>query len=61
MSQHGTVQYEVNGTLSDDHRIEAGVGQGDPKSLGAYNLAASPLNHYLANSDEVPRFEVSNI
>ena len=60
-SQHGTVQYEVNDSLSDDHRIEAGVGQGDPKSSGAYNLAASPLNHYLAHSEDVPRLEIDNI
>ena len=60
-SQHGTVQYEVNNSLSDDHRIEAGVGQGSPKSAGAYNLAASPLNHYLAHSEDVPRLEIDNI
>ena len=60
-SQHGTVQYEVNDSLSDDHRIEAGVGQCDQKSSGAYNLAASPLNYYLAHSEEVPRLEIDKI
>ena len=55
------MQYEVNDSLSDDHRIESGVGQGDPKSSGAYNLAASPLNHYLAHSEDVPRLEIDSI
>ena len=55
------MQYEVNDAFSDDHIIESVVGQGDPKSSGAYNLAASPLNHFLAHSENVPRFEVGNI
>ena len=27
----GTIQFEVNGHLSGDYRLEKGTGQGDPK------------------------------
>ena len=53
----GTVQFEVNGLLSDEHNLDKGTGQGDPKSSGSYNISVAPLNHYLATSPDVPRFE----
>ena len=55
--RNGTVQFDVNGMLSDDHPLDKGTGQGDPKSGSGYNLSVAPLNHYLAKSPDVPRFE----
>ena len=56
----GTMQFEVNSMMSDDHELKAGTGQGDPKSSFAFNLSAAPLNHYLAKSPEVPRYEIDD-
>ena len=56
--RNGTMQFEVNSMLSDDHVLGSGVGQGDPKSSFGYNLSAAPLNYYLSNSPDVPRFVV---
>ena len=58
LSRNGTVAFEVNSSISQDHDIEAGVGQGDPKSSFAFNLAAAPLNHFLSESPTVPRFKI---
>ena len=57
MARNGTAQFEINSQLSDDHPLNKGTGQGDPKSSSGYNLSAAPLNHYLANAVEVPRFK----
>ena len=57
MARNGTAQFEINSQLSDDHPLHKGTGQGDPKSSSGYNLSAAPLNHYLANAVEVPRFK----
>ena len=57
----GTVQFEINGMLSEDKNLDKGVGQGDPKSSFGFNIAAAPLNHYLATSPDVPRFKAYNI
>ena len=57
----GTVQFEINGMLSEDKNLDKGVGQGDPKSSFGFNLSAAPLNHYLATSPDVPRFKAYNI
>ena len=61
MVRNGTMQFEINSNTSEDHDLLAGSGQGDPKSSGAYNISAAPLNHYLAKSPEVPRFKVNGI
>ena len=56
--RNGTMAFQVNSSTSQDYDLMAGSGQGDPKSSFAYNLAAAPLNHYLATSPDVPRYEV---
>lgn len=56
--RNGTMAFQVNSSTSQDHDLLAGSGQGDPKSSFAYNLAAAPLNHYLATSPDVPRYEI---
>ena len=56
----GTMQFQVNSSTSEDHELLAGSGQGDPKSSGIFNVSAAPLNHYLANSPEVPRYEIGD-
>ena len=57
----GTMQFEINSAMSEDHELKAGTGQGDPKSSNTFNLAAAPLNHYLAKSPDVPRYEIDDI
>ena len=59
--RHGTMTFQVNSSSSQDHELLAGTGQGDPKSSYAYNLAAAPLNHYLAKSPTVPRYEIDGV
>ena len=59
--RHGTMTFQVNSSSSEDHDLLAGVGQGDPKSSYAYNLAAAPLNHYLSKSPDVPRYEIDGV
>ena len=58
--RNGTASFEVNSVLSEDHTMEAGTGQGDPKSTGTYNLSAAPLNFYLSCDPEVPRYKINN-
>ena len=58
LARNGTVQFEVNSQLSGDYKVQKGTGQGDPKSSFGYNISAAPLNHYLANSTEVPRYKI---
>ena len=60
LSCNGTCQFEVNGFLSEKHKLERGTGQGDPKSAFAYNLCVSPMNEVLSKSPEVPRFKVGD-
>ena len=60
LSRNGTCQFEVNGFLSEKHKLERGTGQGDPKSAFAYNLCVSPMNEVLSKSPEVPRFKVGD-
>ena len=57
----GTMQFQINSSTSEEHELLAGTGQGDPKSSFAFNLAAAPLNHYLAKSPDVPRYEVEGV
>ena len=47
-----------NSTRSQDYDLMAGSGQEDPKTCFAYNLAAAPLNNFLAISPDVSRYEV---
>ena len=66
LAENGTAQFEINGQISEDHRVDNGTGQGDPRSCDAFNMAVEPLNHWLANSPAVPRyviddFEVGNV
>ena len=58
MVRGGTVQFEINGMLSEDKNLRKGMGQGDPKSSGGFNLAAAPLNHFIAKSPTVDRFSI---
>ena len=57
---NGTKSFEVNSSVSEDHCLNTGSGQGDPKSSFVFNLAAVPLNHYLTNSPEVPRYKIED-
>ena len=59
--RNGTMQFEVNDSMSHDYQIKTRAGQGDPKSSAAYNIVAAPLNHYLARSHEVPRYIVNEV
>ena len=59
--RNGTMQFQVNSSTSQDHDLKTGSGQGDPKSSGIFNLSVQPLNHYLAKSPEVPRYEVDGV
>ena len=58
LSLKGTLSFEVNSTISQDYEVEAGVCQGDPRST--FNLAAAPLNHFLATSPSVPRCKIED-
>ena len=59
LARNGTLQYEVNSSVSEDMPIDAGTGQGDPKSAGAFNISVAPLNHYLCQSPDVPRYNIN--
>ena len=59
--RNGTMQFQINSSTSQDHELKTGSGQGDPKSSGIFNLSVQPLNHYLAKSPEVPRYEVDGV
>ena len=58
--RNGTMQFQVNASTSQDFELRSGSGQGDPKSSGIFNLSSEPLNHYLSESPEVPRYEVDD-
>ena len=58
MVKNGVMEFEVNGEVSEEYKLERGTGQGDPKSCYLYNLAVLPMNEYLSKSREVPRYEV---
>ena len=58
LAKNGTVQFEVNSQLSGDYKVQKGTGQGDPKSSFGFNISSAPLNHYLSNSQEVPRYKI---
>ena len=55
LTRRATVQFEVNGMLSDDKKLLKGMGQGDPKSSYGFNLSAAPLNHNMEWSPDVTR------
>ena len=58
MVRHGTLNFEINGHLSQDYSLDRGTGQGDPKSSFCFNLSVTPLNLYLSRSPEVPRYKI---
>ena len=60
MVRNGVMEFEVNGQLSEEFKLERGTGQGDPKSCYMYNLAVLPMNEYLSKSPEVPVYEVAH-
>ena len=60
LARNGTVQFEVNSELSEDNPLLKGTAQGDPKSSFGFNISSAPLNHYLSESPEVPRFQHEN-
>ena len=58
----------IQEAYSEQHReslrqidLERGTGQGDPSSSFLFNLAVTPLNHFLSNSVIVPRIKFGNI
>ena len=61
LAKHGTLQFEINGNLSEDVALNRGTGQGDPKSSGCFNLCITPLNIYLSKSPDVPRFRAGAV
>ena len=60
LARNGTVQFEVNSELSEDIPLLKGTSQGNPKSSFGFNISSAPLNHYLAESPVVPRFQYGN-
>ena len=60
LSRKGTLSFKVNSSVSQDYEVQAVVGQCDPNSSFAFNLAAAPLNHFLATSPSVPRFKIED-
>ena len=61
LARNGTLQFEINGHLSDDFELNRGTGQGDPKSSFCFNLCITPLNIYLSKSPEVPRYRIGEV
>ena len=61
MARNGTLQFEVNGHLSDDFDLNRGTGQGDPKSSFCFNMCITPLNIYLSKSPDVPRYKIGEV
>ena len=59
MVRSGTMQFQVNSSTSEDIQLLNGTAQGDNKSSFAFNLSAAPLNHYLAESEDVPRYNIN--
>ena len=58
LAKNGTLQFEINGHLSNDFELNRGTGQGDPKSSFCFNLCITPLNIYLSKSPQVPRYRI---
>ena len=58
MVRSGTMQFQINASTSEDIQLLNGTAQGDNKSSFAFNLSAAPLNHYLAEAEEVPRYNI---
>ena len=56
--KHGTLQFQVNSSTSQDYELKAGSSQGDPKSSRIFNLSSASLNHFLAESSKEPRYKV---
>ena len=52
------MQFQVNSATSEDIQLLNGTAQGDNKSSFAFNLSTAPLNHYLAESESVPRYNI---
>ena len=61
MARNGTLQFEVNGHLSNDFDLNRGTGQGDPKSSFCFNMCITPLNIYLSKSPDVPRYKIGEV
>ena len=61
LARNGTMQFEVNGSMAQDHQIKTGTSQGDPKSSAVYNIAAAQMNPYLAHFHEVPRYVINEV
>ena len=61
LSQNATAEFEVNRKRSEQINLERGTGQGDPSSSFLFNLAVTPLNHFLSNSPVVPRISFGNV
>ena len=61
LTQNSTAEFEVNQELSHQVDLERGTGQGDPSSSFLFNLAVTPLNHFLTNSRTVPRIKIGNV
>ena len=59
MVRSGTMQFEINASRSEDIQLLNGTAQGDNKSSFAFNLSAAPLNHYLAEAEKVPRYNIN--
>ena len=61
LARNGTLQFEINGQLSDDVVLDRGTGQGDPKSSFCFNMCITPLNIYLSKSPDVPRYKIGAV
>ena len=61
LARNGTLQFEINGHLSEDFHLNRGTGQGDPKSSFCFNMCVTPLNLYLSRSPEVPRYRTGEV
>ena len=61
LTQNSTVEFEINRETLRQVALERGTGQGDPSSSFLFNLAVTPLNHFLTNSSLVPRIKFGNI
>ena len=62
LSQEATGEFEVNNRkISHPFNLERGTGQGDPSSSFLFNLAVTPLNHFLTNSPIVPRITFGQV
>ena len=61
LARNGTLQFKINGHLSEDFHLNRGTGQGDPKSSFCFNMCVTPLNLYLSRSPEVLRYRTGEV